>query len=258
MVSWAVFWERTLHELLLLLNAPRLEPSMWWVVAPLAMVFVVMTFYFGLYKKEELGWNTALGNTIVLLFIAIDLLRTIYNYTIPPSFANFGIHFIKFVIIFIIIIEAILLFYSAFAHALPKKVMFFIASPLPVNLQAYVITSIVYLRVDPTVYTLLAAVLFFILLFVIAKVLQLLQRVLVEESHKKRIAEAQELRKEARELRKKAKKAKGEAAKELREKAKKQVREAKNLEQEVIIAEQLEHGELRAAKELKKARKKKQ
>ena len=106
-----VFLQQTWKEFILILKAPSLVPEMWWIITPLFVTFLVMTFYFGVYKREELGWNTALGNTIVLMFVAIDLLRTVYHYTIPPMLENFAGHPVIFIIIAIIIIEAFLLFY---------------------------------------------------------------------------------------------------------------------------------------------------
>jgi len=172
MVDWAFIWQRTLTEFWLLLKAPLHAPEMWWIITPLIVITFVMAFYFGKYIREKLGWNTALGNSIVLLFVSIDLLRTIYQYTIPASWMNFLGHPVEVLIIAAVIIEGLLLSYTAFEHALPAKVMFFIASPLPVNVQAYVLTAVVYAKLLTTWYTLLAAILLFAVLFIVLRLLQ--------------------------------------------------------------------------------------
>jgi hypothetical protein len=68
--------------------------------------------------------------------------------------------------------EGVMLTYTAFRHAIPAKIMFFIASPVPVNVQAYVLTAVVYSRLYPTWFTLLAAILLFIILFVVLRIVQ--------------------------------------------------------------------------------------
>jgi len=172
-----MIWDKTLEELALLLQAPALVPEMFWVITPLVAVIFVMTFYFGKHIGEKLGWNTALGNSVVLFFVGIDLLRTIYHYTQPASIWNFAWHPIKITVIAIILIEAVLLSYTAFKHAIPEAVMFFIASPLSVNLQAYVLTTIVYLEIDPTIYTLVAALILFLILLIIFVVIRELEHI---------------------------------------------------------------------------------
>ncbi len=166
------FIDRVMAEFFLLLKAPLIVPEMWWIVIPLIVILLLMTFYFGRYIRERLGWNTAIANSVVLFFVGMDLLRTVYNYSEPATSYQFVWNPIKTTIIIAIMIEGLLLTYSAFSHALPKKVMFFIASPLPVNLQAYVIIAVVYLQILPTVYTLYAAILLFIVLFAILRILQ--------------------------------------------------------------------------------------
>ncbi len=166
------WFQKVIDEFITLLKAPVIAPEMWWIITPLIVITLLMTFYFGKYVREKLGWNTALGNSIVLFFVGIDLLREIYNYTVPGHFLNFAINPLKTTVILAVMFEGILLTYTAFEHALPPKVMFFIASPLPVNLQAYVLTAIIYLRMKPTLYTLAAAVLLFIVLFFILRMLQ--------------------------------------------------------------------------------------
>lgn len=247
----SIFWQRVWQEFGLLLKAPHYEPEMWWIIIPLFVTFLVMTFYFGVYTREELGWNTALGNTIVLLFVSLDLLRHVYHYTIPASLHNFVNYPVSFIIIFIIILEALFLFRTAFTHAIPKKVMFFLASPLPVNLQAYVVIAIVYTRYVPSWYTLAAAVLLFVFLFAASKILQIVQSALIERGHKEEAIEVKLLKRESAALKRKAKTLKGKKAKEAREQAHEKHLAAHALEKELREEEQKEHGKLIEAKKLK-------
>ncbi len=168
---------RITDEFVVLLKAPFEAPEMWWIITPLIVITLMMTFYFGKYVREKLGWNTALGNSIVLFFVGMDLLRKIYDYTNPGSFANLVLNPIKTIVILAVMLEGIMLTYTAFEHAIPKKIMFFIASPLPVNLQAYVLTALVYMGLTPTWHTLAAAILLFIVLYVIVRGLQEIEHI---------------------------------------------------------------------------------
>lgn len=149
------------------LIAPFVEPQMWWIIGPVFVVMFVLSLYFATHDTEKLGWNTSLTNSAVLIFIGLDLFRHIYNYTSPASFTNFMDHQYKILIILIVMIEGFILSYSAFSHSLPEKIMFFVASPLVINVQIYVLIVLVYLQVDPTRYTIFAALTLFMFLFVI-------------------------------------------------------------------------------------------
>lgn len=176
---WKDIVNNTLTELSLLIRAPFIVPEIWWILTPLLVTLLIMNFYFGKYVREKLGWNTALGNSIVLFFVGIDLLRTIYHYTEPATIWNFAWHYVKVIIILVVMIEGMLLAYTAFAHKAKQSIMFFIASPLPVNLQAYILSAIVYLQTDPTIYTLLAAIVLFAILLIFFTILREIEHLLL-------------------------------------------------------------------------------
>ena len=76
------------------------------------VIISIVAFYFGKYHEEELGWNTAVGNSLVLLFVAMDLLRHIYNLEAFVGFANFMDQPIKTAVCFAIAVEGILLMFT--------------------------------------------------------------------------------------------------------------------------------------------------
>lgn len=155
-----------------LLGAPLEVPEMWWIITPLIAVILVSTFYFGKYINEKFGYDTALSNSIVLFFVCIDLLRNIYNYTEPASFENYAWSPITTALILIIILESVLLLSAAFRHSLPEKFMFFVASPVAVNVQAFVMAAVVYTKTEPTMYTLFAGLLLFVLLMISLRIIK--------------------------------------------------------------------------------------
>lgn len=210
-------WERLVE----LLTAPAVNPSMIWIITPLIVALVLMTFYFGKYARDELGWNTAVGNSIVLLFVAIDLFRYVFNLSTPGSIINYELHPISTVICIIVAIEAVTLMLTSFFKALPKSVTFFLCAPLPVNLQAYIAISIVYTNITLDWFTLLAVIVLFIFLYILLKILQFLERKLIALAHKQSIEELKTEKKLAKQKIKQAEKQEKELKKKTKKSSKK-------------------------------------
>jgi len=167
-----------------LILAPSQFPEMIWMVIPLIAITFIMTFYFSTHKFEELGWNTAVSNSMIGIFVAIDLLRYMYNLTFPGTIQNWFIDPLKLLVVAGIVAESLFLVFTDWLHFLPKKVAFFISSPLPVNLTSYVVMTIVYTDVAVDFYTLFAAlVLFFVLLIVLYSI-----KVIIRVEEKRKLA----------------------------------------------------------------------
>ena len=174
-VFFPVVWLR-IQELVL---APYHNPQMIWIVIPLATTLLLMEFYFGRYIDEELGWNTAFGNSIVLLFVSLDLLRFLYGDVskLATIFsAGFGLP-AKTVIALAIGVLGILLMFFNFFHFLPKKLAFWVSSALPINLVAYISLSIVYSKVTIDIFTLFAAIGMYIGLIIFFGLIHLIEPV---------------------------------------------------------------------------------
>lgn len=193
-VLMPTLWARLIE----LLSAPSANPQMFWIITPLIVTLLVMTFYFGKYARDELGWNTALGNSIVLLFVSIDLMRYIFNLSSPGSVINYELHPISTIICIIVAVEAVTLMFTSFFKALPKTITFLICAPLPVNLQAYLAISIVYTKITLDWYTLLAVIVLFIILYMIIKILQLTERLFIKTMRKQSLEDLEEEKKLAK------------------------------------------------------------
>jgi len=169
-----------------LIKAPAINPEMLWIVTPLVIATLLMTFYFGRYLKEEIGWNTAVGNSLVLVFVSIDLFR--YIYTNPHLELIVGWIPTKTIVAILVALEGFTLLYADFFHFLPEKIAFFISSALPVNLTAYVAIAIVYSNIPFNLITIASAlVLFFILLGIFEAVKYIERNVLSKKSEEKPI-----------------------------------------------------------------------
>jgi hypothetical protein len=121
-----------------ILFSPAENPEMIWLLLPLVLSLLLIEFYFGRYKEEELGWNTAFGNSLVLIFVSIFLAK--YMVETGLIFEDST----RLIIVSIIVFLGILLTIIDFFHILPKKIAFEVSSKLPMNFLAYISIILVY------------------------------------------------------------------------------------------------------------------
>ncbi len=154
-------------------TAPIRISGMLWIITPLVVALLLMEFYFSRYSKEELGWNTAVGNSLVLIFVAIDLLRHIYG---DQNFLAMEISELllvkKTIIALVVAAGSFLLLFTEFFHILPKKFAFFVSSSLPVNLIAFFAIILVYSEIPLDVYTLISAIVMFVVLLLVFRIIK--------------------------------------------------------------------------------------
>lgn len=147
-----------------LVDAPFKVPEMLWMLIPIIVSVVMMEFYFGRYKEEELGWNTAFGNALVLSFVSIDLFRHTYEPTGRTIMESLQSPDTKISIAMVIFGFAILLMLMNYFHFLPKKIAYAISSGPFIQMIALLGIIIVYSDGIPLNWTtLLACILIFIL-----------------------------------------------------------------------------------------------
>lgn len=156
-----------------IITAPFTNQSMLWMLLPLLATLLLMEFYFGRYKDEEVGWNTAFGNSLVLSFVAIDLFRYLYGsseHGILEFIATSND--IKILIPLVIATLAAILILIDFFHSIPEKIAYAISSPMYVNLIGLLGIIVVYtesIKLDWT--TLLASMILFIIANIIMVIL---------------------------------------------------------------------------------------
>lgn len=119
----ADIWTNLLHGFGEIFSAPLKDLSILWLLTPVILFWLILEIYFGRYKKEALGWNTALGNGLNLFWIVIISLRALFL----KGSELFSIDKLIFVI-FIAIYSAFIIFIS-FTHKIKEKIFFLFASP---------------------------------------------------------------------------------------------------------------------------------
>ena len=111
--------------------APVYCPAMLWEVLPLIITVIIIVLYFGRYKKEELGWNSALTNSLALIYIGTNLLYYLYLETSVDFFSSYTLVAISVALV------GVLLAFLNYHHFLPQKISFGITSVLPINFAAF-------------------------------------------------------------------------------------------------------------------------
>jgi len=153
----AFFALKVLPSMWAILSAPFTSPDMMWIVTPLLISMALMQLYFGRHRNEELGWNTAFGNSISLIFVSVNLLQFVYN-----QFGWAGFNVLNPVTnkIYLIVGLGAISFTQLiinYYHLIPKKIAFFINSAVLTNMTAFISIILVYTNIPLNLETLLGA-----------------------------------------------------------------------------------------------------
>lgn len=96
--------------------------SVMWLLAPVIILWILLEIYFGRHKQEKLGWNTALGNGFVLIWVSLTIMRELFQGSIEGKTS-------KIIIMTIFVLYGTIVCYLAFTHKAVEKVSFLLASP---------------------------------------------------------------------------------------------------------------------------------
>ena len=140
--------------------APARQPELLPTVLPLIIGVFVIELYFGKHENEELGWNTAVGNSISWMSTGIILLIT--TETSPQErYATYGI-----------IGAGAFLGYLDFYHKLSDTVAFIVSSSGIVYTLAYISVIMIKTSMPVNTTTLKAAAIFTVAVNIGFKIIQ--------------------------------------------------------------------------------------
>ena len=154
-------------------STPFKDPSVLWLLIPIIFIWFMLEIYFGIRKKEELGWNTALGNGISLFWIGMALMRQLFQeaeLSIP-----------SFLILIVIITYSLFISYLSFTHKLSAKITYNLSKPTPVYFLAFVAIVWTYGTLE---ITLAIALDLIILFFTLVGIVELIKYLLPEAQEK--------------------------------------------------------------------------
>ena len=149
-----------------ILQAPFLDPIIFWELGPLIITMFVMELYFGRYKYEELGWASTVSNAMVLIFIGSNLLHYLYLENIL-DFTT-----LRSQIPLYLMGMGLLLATIDFFHSIPKFIAFDISSVLPIHIIAFISIILVHMDIVLDEITLYASIFIFIIILIFMKIMQ--------------------------------------------------------------------------------------
>ncbi len=136
-------WVLQIYNQIIYFLKLTLEIEVFWSVLPLALATIFIVTYFSRYEDEGAGWNTYLSNSLVLIFVSMNLFRYIYQLDLG-GIDNFIHYYQKSVAtVFLLLIGSFLVRIN-FGHVFPEKFAKYLSSIVTINLIAYVIILFVF------------------------------------------------------------------------------------------------------------------
>lgn len=99
--------------------------GVWWFLAPIFILWIMMEVYLGEYKKEKWGFSSSLANSISFTWINIVALRFIF---LENGLVNEG----RLVVAILFLFYGLVLIFVAFRHVFSERVTATISGPTPV------------------------------------------------------------------------------------------------------------------------------
>lgn len=168
------------ERILEILRQPYSNKEMLWILIPMLISLFIIELYFGRYTKEELGWNSAVSNSLVLFFVGLNLASWLYSNKMLVGFTEIEISVLdiavkKTFIAGLIIAESILLLILNFFHLIIKRFAFGISSSLIINFVGVISIILVYSEVPIDIITLPAVLVMFICLVIFFWIIRLIE-----------------------------------------------------------------------------------
>ena len=160
-MAGAIYTEQTVQEVLRsFILTPVKQPEILPTVLPLILGAFVIELYFGKHTKEDLGWNTSVGNAIIWVTTGVTLLMTT-EMTRPETYAAFSL-----------IAVGVFVAYMDFYHKWSETVAFVVSSSGVVYTLAYIAVILIKTSTPINQTTLKASGIFFVATMVGFKLLQ--------------------------------------------------------------------------------------
>jgi hypothetical protein len=184
---------------------PWTSPETLWLVLPLVLILLLIHLYFGRHRTEELGWNSAFGNSISLLWVCVILFRFLFSeYKWAAVFFE-SKPMKSLIIIGVLTLWVLLLLAFNFFHVMPKRLAFVLSSSDSLYILAYIIISVIIGDFALNMKTLIAAIILFIIMLA---ALQLIKHLIPMTQSAKQVKKARKEKKKKEKAGKKAAKAK--------------------------------------------------
>jgi len=112
------------------------DTSNFWVLIPILILWLVMEFYFGEYKQEKMGWNTALANGISFTWINIAAFRFLFSEVDPLDFQ------FRLIVLSLFFLYGTFIIFFSFSHLLSQKFAYTLGGPTMIYFLSMVATLV--------------------------------------------------------------------------------------------------------------------
>lgn len=140
-----ILQEEVISTAISIFSAPIQHSDIVPTVLPLILGGLIVELYLGKYKKEDLGWNTAVGNAVVWFATGISLLVT-------ESLEGLEVQ-----ATFFLILLGLFVGFMDFFHIWPERIAFLVSSSGLVYTIAYAIVVMIKTDIEVNNATLLGA-----------------------------------------------------------------------------------------------------
>ncbi len=162
----AEIWADLLAGFNEIFSAPFKDLSIFWLLAPIILFWFILEIYFGRYKKENLGWNSALGYGLSMFWIVVISLRTMFE----NNFDLFSIDKLLFVIF--VALYSIFIIFVSFTHRMQTKIFFLFTSPTLVYFLFGIALLVVNDLLNLSFWVTIALIIFYMLILVFETILK--------------------------------------------------------------------------------------
>lgn len=155
MISYNLVIEEIIQRAWKILTVPKNNPNLIPTVIPLVIGVLIIELYFGRYEKEELGWNSAVANSTLLIAVAsIIIYESVFEKTITES---------NIMIALGILVLGLLLLTLDFFHIWPRKIAFGVSSALFIYYIVYLAIAFSYGEIPFNRLSVISSVLIFLI-----------------------------------------------------------------------------------------------
>lgn len=162
-------------------SAPLKDLSIFWLLAPIILFWLIIEIYFGRYKKEKMGWNTALGNGLSMFWIVVISLKVLF----AEGLELFSLD--KLIFVIFIAVYSIFVIIISFNHRLNEGLFFLLSSPTVV----YYLSAIAVLWIHNLLAINFWVIIDFILLYIFVLILEVILKELIPAASSEHHSELQ-------------------------------------------------------------------
>ncbi len=148
-----------------ILAFPVENPEFIPTLIPIFLGLVVIELYFGRYAFEDLGWNSAVSNSVLLITTALSLILQLDLISIPPSGP-------RAVVAYGVLALGLVILLLNFYHVWPAEIAFNVSSGFTAYTTVYITIAAVYEGLPVGRNTVAAGVMVFALFYVTFKLVK--------------------------------------------------------------------------------------